>query len=290
MPFERFMELALYHPTLGYYAARQPPGATGDFFTASQLQPVFGILIRRLIGDLRAQCGMPARWNVVELGPGRGEMEEFFREFGYVPVGPGDPFPERIEGVVFSNEFFDALPVRLVEGDGRRWRERVVVQEAGRFVFQAGGAAPAEWTGHLADARVQEIHLQGIEWMRRIAAALSRGYVVTIDYGYTARERAHFPDGTLMSYRRHTAVDDVLIHPGEQDITSHVPFDALERAGTEYGLETIQFTTLAQLTLRLGERDGFAEVLGSAAANLQLKSLLFGMGETFRVLVQRKRK
>src|SRR5712692_3536822 len=74
MPFSRFMELALYHPSLGYYSrARDPFGARGDYYTSSQLQPVFGRLLAQKIAAWKSELGEPKNFAVVELGPGRGE-------------------------------------------------------------------------------------------------------------------------------------------------------------------------------------------------------------------------
>jgi SAM-dependent MidA family methyltransferase len=97
-----------------------------------------------------------------------------------------------------------------------------------------------------------------------------------------------------MGYRRHTAREAVLEQPGERDITAHVNFTALEETGAEQGLRTLRFETLARTLLDAGEPDQFACVLAAAdereqlRRRMQLKTLLFGMGETFRVLLQRK--
>src|SRR5437773_11385535 len=78
IPFRQFMEAALYYPEYGYYRrpGRDPFGKEGDFFTAEQLQPVFGILIAARIRTLYREMGEPSDFEVVELGPGRGEMAE----------------------------------------------------------------------------------------------------------------------------------------------------------------------------------------------------------------------
>ena len=61
----------------GYYRRQRDPfGKDGDFFTAEQLQPVFGILIAARIRSLYREMGEPSDFTVVELGPGRGEMAE----------------------------------------------------------------------------------------------------------------------------------------------------------------------------------------------------------------------
>ena len=118
--------------------------------------------------------------------------------------------------------------------------------------------------------------------------------MVTIDYGFTRRELIRFPQGTLMSYRRHQALEDVLAEPGLRDITAHVAFTDLQERGECLGWQTIAFEPLAQIVLRAGEGDQFESALAGttdaecAKHRLQLKSLLFGMGEVFRVLVQKK--
>jgi SAM-dependent MidA family methyltransferase len=123
---------------------------------------------------------------------------------------------------------------------------------------------------------------------------LEDGYALTVDYGYTRAESIRFPEGTLMGYRRHTAREDVLEEPGERDITAHVNFTALQEAGAAHGLKTERFETLARTLLAAGEPDQFAAALGAAdpreelRRRMQLKTLLFGMGETYRALLQRR--
>jgi len=175
--------------------------------------------------------------------------------------------------------------------------------ENDRFTWVEAGAAPEEvecyrkrYCSHSPDGQIIEVNLDAFRWLERIAASLDTGYVFTIDYGYTARELARFPRGTLMSYRRHQALDDVLKDPGEQDITAHVCFTGLEEHGRDLGLETESFETLAQTLVAAGERDQFAAALAAESPaedlrrRLQLKQLLVGMGETFRVLIQARRR
>jgi SAM-dependent MidA family methyltransferase len=294
MPFARFMELALYDPAHGYYSrARDPFGVAGDYYTSSQLQPVFGRLIAQKIAERHRALGAPADFTVVELGAGRGETAREVRaclpQVRYVEIdrNRGD-LPQRFTGVVFSNEFFDALPVRVVRGS----RERFVGIEQGKLAWIEGEPSSPLPSGN----GLIEINLAALEWLERIARSLERGFVLTIDYGSTAEELAggRFPEGSLMSYSRHVAHEDVLADPGERDITAHVNFTALAEHGRSIGLRPHPLQTQAQFLLAIGEADEFQTAL--AAANEQeaqrhrllLKTLLFGMGETFRVLVQEK--
>ncbi len=299
IPFRDFMQAALYDPEHGYYRrSRDPFGTAGDYYTAEQVQPVFGILIAAAIDRLRRDMGAPDDFTVVELGAGRHEMAPFLSRWDYRPVeSASGALPARFSGVVFSNEFFDALPVEAAVFRGGAFRELRVGVSGERFAWLEGGPVPGEVESYLhryfpppEEGRFYEANLAALDWMDRIAAALESGYVFTIDYGYTRAESVRFPRGTLMSYRRHTAFEDVLSNPGGQDITAHVPFTALEEHGTSAGLETVRFENMARTLLDAGEPDQFREALGDGDAprRMRLKTLIFGMGETFRTLLQRK--
>ena len=284
IPFRRFMEAALYHPEHGYYRRKQDPfGKKGDFFTAEQIQPVFGLLMAARVRQLYAGMGKPRDFTVVELGAGRREMSEAFAEWNYIGVDlDGGALPERFTGVVFSNEFFDALPVEAAVFSNGEYRRQCVAFADGAFRWALGDTVSGE-AGHFfrayfpppEEGRWYEANLAALDWMDRISHSLEDGYVLSIDYGYTRKESIRFP---------------------ERDITAHVNFTALEERGAERGLETERFETLAQTILAAGEADRFASALAAEderenlRRRMQLKTLLFGMGETFRTLLQRKRR
>ncbi len=302
IPFERFMEAALYTPGSGYYRReRDPFGKHGDFFTAEQIQPVFGLLVAQALRDLRKSMGDPAAFRVVELGAGRREMAEQLSEFDYTGVEIGGGLPSSITGVAFANEFFDALPVHAAVRRGGAFRQMVVGAEDGRFVFAEGKPVEGDvdvylrrYHAHAPEGSIVEVNLRALDWIRRLASAVHRGYVIVVDYGYTAREWIRHQQGTLMGYSRHRASADVLAAPGDRDITAHVAWTPLEEAAVAAGWTLERFETLAAFLLRAAEADRFESALAAAdereamRRRLQLKTLLFGMGETFRVMLLRK--
>lgn len=301
--FRRFMEVALYHPEHGYYRrGRDPFGKHGDYYTAEQVQPVFGILMASFAESLARECGSEKDFHVVELGAGRAEMREFLPTFRYTPVEIGERMPDRIRGLVFANEFFDALPVHVAVKRRGAFHEMFVGMRGQDFTWVEGPpVAPglAEYLERFASAAEEgawvEAAPDALAWIDEISRRLAAGWLLVIDYGYTAPELVRFPAGTLMSYSKHIASGDVLAQPGQRDITAHVPFTALEQRASQRGFTALRFESLGRMLLRIGESDQFARALAASTEaesirrRLQLKSLLFGMGESFRTLLLAKR-
>jgi SAM-dependent MidA family methyltransferase len=297
--FERFMELALYHPSLGYYRSGiERFGSTGDFFTAVQLQPTFGAILRAFVSTIRRGTAPEGEFAVLDLGAGRADLQNIAPSLpGYRPFDYGtDPMPERWKGLIFANEFFDALPVHVLQKTGTDdWSELYVQWKDSEFSFTT---LPLELPKDLADySRVYgeflpqgsflEVNLHAIRWIQRLRDVLECGYLLIIDYGYSQRELVRFPEGTLMSYRKHQASASVLSDPGSRDITSHVNFSCLREVALQAGFQIRKDCSLAAWIVGLAEDSELTHFLGTADQKVrgQWKQLLVGMGETFRVLL-----
>lgn len=335
IPFSRYMELCLYEPGLGFYEREQEIfGKAGDFYTSSDVHAVFGRLLARQFEEMWRALGSPAQVEVVELGPGRGlfardvldwsrkKFPEFFRALHYRLVERSATLRGRLaerlkealaEGkawvaeelappasenvIVFANEFLDALPVEVVADRGLLQ----VALKDGELV-ESFARVPGEVQEYLdrygvkpeAGERV-ETGLAAMEWMRRLAGAVPRGFVVVVDYGYRREELvAGRHRGTVVAARRHQLSRDPYEAPGEQDITAHANFTAVAAAGEAAGLETLGLVTQSQFLMGIGEENEFADAFEDcklpqeqAKVALQLKHLVTpaGMGENFQVLV-----
>ena len=211
-------------------------------------------------------------------------------------------------GCVFSNELIDALPVHRAVMTEHGLREIFVSCEQGKFVdvvMPASTCAINEYFAtqgvRLHDGQYAEAGLETCDWITEVGRRIERGFVLTIDYGHRADELfdEHHMRGTLLAYRRHQVSEDFYASPGEQDLTAHVNFTALELWGQRSRLETVEFTSQTAFLMALGQHNQFADLYDpeqtqaeQVRARLQLKTLIHpeGMGEQFQVLAQRKEK
>lgn len=285
LPFSEFMRIALYAPGCGYYTRGVDVwGPRGDFYTASQI-PVYGRLVRLLIEPLLAGSKQ-----IVELGPGRGDLRAAFADLEYVGVEAGDEMPHVDGGVVFSNELWDALPVDVAvcRGDGV-WMTRLVEPSGNGWRWCDGDADERGYLRHhfphAADGDLAEVPVDMHSLVNSLGAHLHACWLVSVDYGYTSPELSQRNLGTHLSIRQHRIVQDVLARPGEQDITAHVNFDVLASELARVGFVS-ELKTLTQWLLELD--DVAVERALQAGGHQQLQHLITHFGDRFRVLLSKK--
>ena len=213
---------------------------------------------------------------------------------------------EITDGCIFSNELMDAFPVHRVVREGGELREIYVGLGKDGLCGQNGtpstpalGAYFAEEQVTLQDEQQAEVNLAACEWIMEAAQKLRQGFVLSIDYGHEASElydERHMR-GTLLAYERHRASEDFFRAPGEQDLTAHVNFTALDRCGCRGGLARTWLTSQSNFLLALARHSDFADLQSDGMseaeqtrARLLFKTLIHpeGMGETFQVLIQHK--
>lgn len=303
IPFAEFMALALGHPEHGYYSRKDLRwGKDGDYETSPEVHPIFGYLWARQVLECWEQLGRPASFDLVEVGAGSGAFmasiltwlrarapECFTATHPVVLDGHAHRLDQQratlgargfeaehaltedwlsrsgtTTGIVISNEFFDALPVHLVERDGDDLREVYVTVEDGRLALQTGALSTSEVTAYFerlgllpGDGARAEVSLAAREAMQRIAARIEHGYILTIDYGYEARElyASWRTQGTLMAFRGHSPQPDVLDQPGLTDLTYHVDFTTLTEAAAAEGFVAAPLTSQAEALTVLGLAD-----------------------------------
>lgn len=189
--------------------------------------------------------------------------------------------PIGVRGIIFSNELLDAFPVRRLgwNATNRCFFEWGVAARDGQFVWaklplqnkdeigfgsRATNAAsdaenllgmklPAELLAVLPDEFTTEICPAASAWWTQAARFLRSGKLLAMDYGLEAEDffRPERATGTLRAYRQHRLVADLLDAPGEQDLTAHVNFTPIRRAGEAAGLQTDAFESQSSFLVRI---------------------------------------
>lgn len=335
--YAEYMELALYHPVEGYYIKeRKKIGKEGDFYTSSNVADVFGKLIGKWFAKSFESFGLPP--SVCEIGAGNGRFARAFIQgwneaneetlsYWIVEASPyhrklqaselfglenveilyGDTFESTgmKQGLVFSNELFDAFPVHVVEKSAGVVNEVFVSHENGQLKEVMIPLKNDEINAFIHDQGIRLAEGQRIEiplayepFIKSIAENMTKGIMLTVDYGYSKEEWMH-PSrrrGSLRGYYQHQMHHDILEHPGEMDLTSHVHFDALKSIGEKYGLSFLQkmrqdeFLMAAGILEELAEHNDSNPFSEASKRNRAIRSLILpgGISQSFHVLVQAK--
>jgi len=216
-----------------------------------------------------------------------------------------DELPDGICGVFFSNELVDALPFHRVRQEDDGLKELYVTSRDSWFREAPGNLSSPDIARYLnrlsmrlEHGQTTEVRLDACRWISDVARKLTRGFVITVDYGYPACD-FYSPErssGTIMCYHGHNSTDDPFICIGEQDITAHVEFTSICQEGYEQGLNPVLFTDqssfLVSAACRVEDRlkDSRAPQEEFDALGAGLKPLVHPewMGGAFKVLVQSK--
>lgn len=333
--YSDYIEAVLYHPQYGYYMKdKQKIGREGDFITTSNISDLFGRVVAKWFSRLIARhqlapvfcevgggngrfarafleewqelAEVPVRYIIVETSPYHRNLQnellkpdfmvEQYSSIGEVPS---------MEGVIFSNELFDALPVHVIEKKDGQLYEVMVGLRSGSLYEQSVPLVNEEIFAFLKDFGLKLRDKQRIEIpiamksiLRNVASILTKGFVVTIDYGYSKEEwmEPSKRNGSLRGYYQHRLVENVLLHPGEMDITAHIHFDCLQQIGEEFQLEFVKKTRQDEFLLKAGilkelenhfDPDPFSAV---SKRNRAIRSLIMpsGISSSFHVLIQQK--
>jgi SAM-dependent MidA family methyltransferase len=323
LPFDEFMQAALYAPGMGYYAGGlQKFGLMphlgkeqgSDFVTAPELSPLFG----QCLADQAAQVLQATDTHCIyEFGAGsgalalhicehlahisqrleqyfiieisselRGRQQERLKHLGSKIVWL-DALPKQMRGVILGNEVLDAMPVKLLQRTAGVWHERGIALADDEFKWQdrpTNLRPPLAIQG--AHDYLTEIHPQSEAFLRTLAEHLTLGAAFFIDYGFPEAEYYH-PQrsmGTLMCHYLHQADPDPLDKIGLKDITAHVNFTSAALAAQDAGLDVMGYTTQGRFLLNCGLLQK-AEQL-ALVPRAQVAKLIneHEMGELFKVL------
>jgi len=336
--FRTFMEMALYEPELGYYTSQKTRiGRSGDFYTSSHLHPAFGIMIGKQIEEMWEIMNKPSDFQIVEMGSGAGYLckdildylknRELFNSLNYtiVELNPAMKTSQQnlltdfsgkirwvssirelnnIKGCILSNELLDAFPMHIIEMNDEI-KEIFVSTDNEKLTEIKGAPSTSGITDYIKEFSIElekghrtEINLEIKKWLGEINRALTEGFILTIDYGYSS-EDYYSEDrnkGTLLCYHEHQVTEDPYQNTGEQDITAHVNFSSVKKWGDELGINTIGFCPQGTFLVSLGIDEVIAEIhkihknsdYPFEVARIKKLILPGTMGETHKAIIQYK--
>jgi SAM-dependent MidA family methyltransferase len=206
----------------------------------------------------------------------------------------------QVTGIIFSNELLDAFPVHRFGWDAtdKKWFEWGVTHDGEKFVWakitnhESRITLPSSLLEVLPDGYIIETSPAAENWWRDAANILTRGKILAIDYGFTSEEQFSpaRTNGTLRAYFRQQVNHDLLANVGEQDLTAHVNFSAMQNAGESVGLKTDFFCTQPQFLTRIlaaaVKMNEFATLDAKQVRQFQTLTHPEHLGRAFRVLAQ----
>ena len=302
--FEQFMQLALYEPELGYYAAAQPIfGRAGDFVTAPEAGTLFADCLALQVGDVLHAIG----GGIVEYGAGSGRLAhalltalqstsapEFYliiepsaalrtRQQALLASLPATVFARvrwlsaapnaALTGVVIANEVLDAMPVRRFVIESGALHELAVALRADEFVWSlrpwCGPRPEPALLAELPEGYASEYCPQFADWIAHMRGMLGCAVALLIDYGYPRHEYLHpaRASGTLQCHYQHRVHGDPFFHPGLQDVTASVDFTAVAEHALTAGFVVAGYVTQAHFLIDCGLDAVLAAVTGDAVAH-----------------------
>ncbi|KMJ60101.1 hypothetical protein AB685_04490 [Bacillus sp. LL01] len=289
--FSEYMTSVLYHPSEGYYMkAREKVGQRGDFLTSSNVHTIYGKLFAKLLVHYFYESGISPVF--IEIGGGNGrfakqllaevetldktlydtikyimvEMSPYHIELQKSTLGNRpqmyyftsmEDVPKNLRnGVLFSNELFDALPVHVIEYSKGTFHEIFIALDVnGNLTERVCPLENPDILAYISDNKLtftegqrMEVPLAMMDYAEILAEWLLSGAILTVDYGYRFSEliNQELKDGSIRGYYQHQMVTDPLKYPAKMDLTAHVHLDSLEESFNAKGFNHI-------CTMRQGE-------------------------------------
>ncbi|MFH2012238.1 MAG: SAM-dependent methyltransferase [Pseudomonadota bacterium] len=214
----------------------------------------------------------------------------------------------QFDGCYLSNELLDSFPFNMVKMEGGKLREVYITLSESGFVEKLGELSTPALEQYFANLNIKlnegqkaEVNLGIFDWLKEIYSAMGKGFIITIDYGYTADElfAPYRTDGTISCYYRHTINHNPYIRLGFQDITAHIDFTTLIETGEKMGLKKTIYLEQHRFLMSLGLLDILEDLennrenmstLEYYKEKLAMKNFLMpgGIGVLFKVLIQQK--
>ncbi|MDG0964903.1 MAG: SAM-dependent methyltransferase [Opitutales bacterium] len=248
IPMDEFFNIALYHPSFGYYSQtrdRVGKGNNTDFYTSNTFGSLWGEMIvdacKKIISDQEIE-----KYTFIEIAaePGCSILENVEHPFSSsIIYRLGDIIEIPSPAIVFSNEWLDAQPFKRFRyyTSEKRWREigvQLLDGELSEFIF------PEDLN---LDFLANSTNEYTVDWptgahysLDKIVSSSWNGLFITFDYGLS-KECIMYdrPEGTARAYYKHKMNRNLFCRPGDQDLTCHLCWDELIKLLTQNKFENV---------------------------------------------------
>ncbi len=300
IPFDKFIDIALYHKKTGYYMKKNPFGKDGDFITAPNISILFSEMLAIWCLAFWEHLGCPKKINIIELGAGNGEMmyqmikafKRFnkFRESSNYFILEKSQFLKKIQkkklnshkitwlnsinklkngpNIFLANEFFDALPIKQFIKKNNKWYEKSIKKNnINKFEFVNVITNIKDLEKKIKinlskNQKIIEFSPLTYDYLNIISKKINifQGGLLIVDYGYLKKKMRD----SLQSVYKHN-FNNVLDNFGKSDITYNLNFFLLKKIVKKLNLKVVGLTSQRNFLTKLGILDR-AEIL---AKNLQ---------------------
>ncbi len=287
LPADIFFNNVLYHPKFGYYSSTQPFGGGGDFITSPKISNLFSEMIGIWIVASWEMFGKPKKINIVELGPGDGNLTKIllntfknfptFNSAKKIYLYEKSNFLRKVQRniisdknvkwvnnfksitngpvIFFGNEFFDAIPIKQFKKKNNSFFEKNYIFNKDnnvKEIFKKASNADTKLIRSfksLKNLNFIEFPKKGFQELKKISDKISKlnGCVLLIDYGYIRSNNKN----TLQSVIKHKK-NKLLENLGKADITSHVNFELLNEFFSKNNLKIKDITTQKKFLENIG--------------------------------------
>ena len=235
-----------------------------------------GALATSILWQLHQLNTLPHVYQILEVSPDLQQRQQehilqFIKEHQIsVAIEWLTAIPVEFDGIILANEVIDAIPVDAIVKRSDAWYYRGITINpqasspsfSDHWLWTDLKEVPAqelpayllEHADEFTDGYQTETHLRAQSWLSTIAKSLRQGLLITIDYGFPAKEYYHpqRSQGTLIAHHQHHSIDDLFYLPGLCDLTAHVQWSSLNQVAQTQGLELIAYLSQGAYLLDAG--------------------------------------
>ena len=288
IPLDQFINIALYDKKFGYYMKKNPFGKKGDYITSPLISNLFSEMIAIWCVSFWESLKKPKKFFLVELGPGDGSLckdllrtfknfKDFYNSLNIRLLEKSDTLKNlqkrKIKDrkvkwikeinnlnsgpiIFICNEFFDSLAIKQIYKKNNLLFEKYITLSKNKKKFEFLYKPATKYLvknikkhNLMSEGKIIEYPTDAIKYIELIGEKINnfKGGILSFDYGYTDQKNHN----TLRAIKKHKQTN-ILLQPGNSDITSHINYQLFLRIFKKKNLEVEKVVTQSEFLQKLG--------------------------------------